>query len=72
MDGWYAPEAAKDYLAKAKEELGDKVQWPVQIDVVYLSTSETNTAQAKAYKEVVENTLGADSVDDGLAPCDSE
>ena len=62
VDGWFAPEAAKDYLAKAKEELGDKVEWPVQIDVVYLSTSETNTAQAKAYKEVVENTLGADSV----------
>jgi len=62
IDGWYQPEAAKQYLAAAKEELGNTVAWPIQIDVVYLSTSDTNTAQAAAYKKVVEDTLGSENV----------
>ena len=61
-DGWFNPEAAKEYLAKAKEELGETVSWPIQIDVVYLGSSANNTAQAQAYKQKVEETLGADSV----------
>jgi len=62
IDGWYNPEAAKEYLAAAKEELGDTVAWPIQIDVVYYGPSTANTAQAQAYKQVIENTLGTDSV----------
>ena len=59
---WYQPEEAKKYLAAAKIELVDSVSYPIQIDVVYLSTSEANTAQAAAYKKVIEDCLGADSV----------
>jgi len=62
VDGWYQPEAAKEYLAAAKEELGEGVNWPIQIDVVYLSSAEVNTAQAQAYKAVIEQTLGAENV----------
>ncbi len=62
VDGWYNPEAAVEYLAAAKEELGDSVTYPIQIDVVYYGASAANTAQAQAYKQVIENTLGADSV----------
>jgi ABC-type oligopeptide transport system substrate-binding subunit len=62
IDGWYNPEAAKEYLAAAKEELGDTVAWPIQIDVVYYGPSAANTAQAQAYKQVIEKTLGTDNV----------
>ena len=62
IDGWYNPEAAQEYLAAAKEELGDTVAWPIYIDVVYYGPSAANTAQAQAYKQVIEKTLGTDSV----------
>ena len=62
VDGWYQPEAAKEYLAAAKEELGDSVSYPIQIDVVYYSASEANTAQAQAYKQVIEDCLGAENM----------
>ena len=61
-DGWYNPDAAKEFLAAAKEELGDTVSWPIQIDVVYLGSSANNTAQSQAYKQKVEETLGAENV----------
>ena len=62
IDGWYNPEAAKAALERAKIELGDNVSWPIYIDVVYYSASDANTAQANAYKKVVEDTLGAENV----------
>ena len=62
VNGWYAPEAAVEYLAAAKEELGDSVSYPIQIDVVYYSPSEAQTAQAQAYKAVIEGCLGAENV----------
>ncbi len=61
-NGWYNPEAAQAALAAAKEELGDLVTFPIYIDVVYLGTSEVNTAQAQAYKQTVEASLGAENV----------
>ena len=64
-DGWYNPDAAKEFLAAAKEELGDTVSWPIQIDVVYLGSSANNTAQSQAYKQKVEETLGAENVVQG-------
>ena len=62
VDGWYNPTAAKEYLEAAKAELGDKVTWPIKIDVVYYSPSDSQTAQANAYKSVIENTLGTENV----------
>ncbi len=62
IDGWYNPEAAVEYLNAAKEELGDSVTWPIKIDVVYYGPSAANTAQAQAYKQVIESTLGAENV----------
>ena len=61
-DGWFNPEAAREYLEAAKEELGDLVSWPIQIDVVYYSAAAANTAQSQAYKKVVEETLGVENV----------
>jgi len=57
-NGWYNPDAAKDYLAKAVEELGDSVTYPINIDVVYYSASDSQVAQAAAYKQTVEAVLG--------------
>ena len=62
VNGWFNPEAAVEYLAAAKAELGDVVSWPIQIDVVYYSANDAQVAQANAYKTVVENTLGAENV----------
>ena len=62
MDGWYNPEAAKAALEAAKEELGDKVTWPIKIDVTYYSPSDAQTAQANAYKSIMEENLGAENV----------
>ena len=62
QDGWYHPEVAVERLAQAKEELGDLVSWPITIDVVYYSASDANTAQAQAYKSVIEGTLGSENV----------
>jgi len=61
-DGWFNADAAKEYLAAAKEELGDTVSWPIKIDVVYYGASAANTAQSQAYKQVIEGTLGAENV----------
>lgn len=62
VDGWYNPTAAKEYLEAAKAELGELVSFPIQIDVVYYSPSDSQTAQANAYKSVIEGTLGAENV----------
>ena len=62
IDGWFNPDAAKEYLAKAKEELGDTVSWPIQIDDVYYGASASQAAQAQAYKQKIEETLGAENV----------
>lgn len=62
VNGWYNPDAAVEYLKAAKEELGDSVTYPIQIDVVYYSASDLNTAQAAAYKTSIEGVLGAENV----------
>ena len=62
VDGWYHPEEAVECLAAAKQELGSSVRWPIVIDVVYYSPSANNTAQAHAYKQSIENVLGAENV----------
>ena len=62
VNGWYHPEEAKACLEQAKAELGDAVNWPIQIDVVYLDTSVNNTNQAQVYKQVIEATLGTENV----------
>ncbi len=61
-NGLYNPEEAKACLAKAVEELGDTVSYPIQIDVEYYSASDSQTAQAAAFKSVIEGCLGADKV----------
>ena len=62
VNGWFNPDAAKEYLAKAKEELGDTVTWPIYIDDVYYSAAQSSVAQANAYKQVIEGALGAENV----------
>ncbi len=61
-NGWYSKELANKALEAAKAELGAAVNYPVTIDVVYYSASDANTAQAAAYKKVIEDTLGTDNV----------
>jgi ABC-type oligopeptide transport system substrate-binding subunit len=58
VNGWYNKDKAVEYLNKAVEELGDSVTYPIQIDVVYYSASETITNECKAYKQVIEEALG--------------
>ena len=62
VDGWYNPDLAKEFLAAAKEELGDSVSYPITIDVVYYSANDNITAQAQVYKKNIEEVLGAENV----------
>ena len=62
VDGWHNAALAKEYLEKAKKDLEGKVSFPVQIDVVYYSVSDGNTAMANAYKTFMEETLGKENV----------
>lgn len=62
VNGWYQPDAAKQCKEAAKAELGTTVSYPIQIDVVYYSASDVDTAQAAAYKSVLEECLGAEFV----------
>ena len=62
VDGWYNPDAAKAAFAKAKTALEGKVTFPIVIDIVYYSPSPNQVAQANAYKQSVEETLGAENV----------
>ncbi len=62
VNGWYNVDLARQSLEAAKAELGDSVNWPIQIDVVYYSGSDSSTAQGNAYKKVMEDALGAENV----------
>ena len=62
VNGWYNPDSAREHLEAAKAELGDNVSWPIKIDVVYYSPSDSQTAQANAYKAVIEECLGTENV----------
>lgn len=62
IDGWYHPAEAKRHLELAKKELGNSVNWPIIIDVVYYSANQTQIAQAQAYKQSIEGVLGAENV----------
>ena len=62
VNGWYFPEEAKKYLAEAKKELGNSVNWPITIDVVYYSPNATQVAQGQAFKQSIEGVLGAENV----------
>ena len=72
VNGWYRPEAAKQYLAAAKEELGDSVRWPVQIDVVVYTPYATSVSQGEAYKKTIEDTLGKENVVVNLVTTDND
>lgn len=71
-DGWYNPEVAKEYLAKAKEALAaqgytiDKDN-PITIELVYAQNNEPFTNRANAYKQSVEAALDGEVII-GLVP----
>ena len=59
QDAWYNPERAKAFMAKAKEELGDKVkEWPVHLDVVENGTDEQGKNMALAMQKSIEDAVG--------------
>jgi len=67
FDGWYNPEAAKEYLAKAKETLAaqgytiDKDN-PIKLDLPYDQSNETFTNMANAYKQSIEASLDGEVI----------
>lgn len=63
FDGWYNPDNAKAYLAKAVEELKAQgleisAENPIYIDYPYASNAEVRTNQAQAVKKSIEDALG--------------
>ena len=71
VDGWYDPDAARNYLALAMEELGSDVNFPVVIDVVVYGPSSSMVAQADAVKASIEGVLGTDAVTVNLVTAQS-
>ena len=63
FDGWYNPENAKAYLAKAVEELAAAgvvidAENPIYLDLPVFSTSEIYANRAEVLKQSVENVTG--------------
>ena len=59
QDAWYNPERAAQFMAKAKEQLGDAVQeWPVHLDVVENGTDEQGKNMALAMQKAIEDAIG--------------
>ena len=62
-DGWYNPDNAAAELAVAIQELAEEgvtvdAQNPIYLDLPYVSSSETYSNKANAYKKSVESALG--------------
>ena len=62
FDGWYNVSAAKEYLAKAVEELAAEgievtAENPIQLDLVYQSSNQTYVNQYNAIKKCIEENL---------------
>ena len=59
QDGWYNPERAQTFAAKAKEELGDTISaWPIILDYPVYAASENNKNAALAMKNSIESAIG--------------
>lgn len=59
QDGWYKPELAKTFAAKAKEELGASVsEWPIHLDVPVYAASENQKNMQLAMKKSIEDAIG--------------
>ena len=75
QDSSYNVEKAQAWLAKAVEELGDSVTYPIQLDTLCVETSETSTNRALAEKQSIESALTVDGVQYvtvNVIPCDSD
>ena len=59
-------------VSKAKEELGDSVTYPIQIDTLCVETSEIFTNRALAEKAAIEGALGSENVQINIISCDSD
>lgn len=62
QDAFYNPTKAAELLAKAKEELGTTVTWPVHLDLPEDGTNQIGVTGAMSLKTSIENALGADNV----------
>lgn len=69
VNGWYDQAAALSYLDAAKQELGDSVTFPINIDIIYYSASDNQVAQANTFKTVMEEALGSENVQINLVEC---
>ncbi len=56
----YNPELAAQYMAKAKEELGDTVEWPVKLGWAVKSGNETGGNVAIVLKDTLETCFNGD------------
>ena len=57
-DAWHSEENAKAFIAKAVEELGDTVTWPVNLEIPSLATSDVMTKRSQTIKASIEAALG--------------
>jgi oligopeptide transport system substrate-binding protein len=55
------PAKAKEFLEKAKAELGDSVKWPLTVRILG-TTAETSKTRTAIIKQELETTLGAENI----------
>lgn len=60
--------AAKDYMQKAVEELGDTVEWPIKVIMPYNTGGSSNAMKAQVIEQQLENLFGADLIDVYIMP----
>ena len=59
----FDPEKAKEYKAKAMEELKDKVQFPLQLVMPYRASDVDMINRMQVFEQQMEDLLGADYID---------
>lgn len=62
QDPFYNPATAAALLAKAKEELGTTVTWPIHLDLPEDGSNQVGVAGGQSMKTSIEGALGADNV----------
>ncbi len=64
----YNEKEAKEFMAKAVEELADKVAWPIKVVMPYNMDNPSNLVKAEAIEQQLEDLFGSDTINLYILP----